>query len=75
VLRTACYQARKWQEEGVPAIQVAVNVSAVQFRQEGLCELIRKVPRETGLDPQYLELELTGSASSRSTAHSLEMSL
>ncbi len=61
VLRTACSQARKWQDEGLPAVTVAVNVSAVQFRQEGFCELIRRVLHETGLAPQYLELELTES--------------
>jgi len=61
VLRTACSQARKWQEEGLPAVTVAVNVSAVQFRQEGFCELIRRALDETGLTPQYLELELTES--------------
>ena len=61
VLRTACSQARKWQDEGLPAVPVAVNVSAVQFRQEGFCELIQRVLHETGLAPQYLELELTES--------------
>jgi diguanylate cyclase (GGDEF)-like protein/PAS domain S-box-containing protein len=61
VLRTACRQARTWQDDGVPAVSVAVNVSAVQFRQEGFCQLIRKVLDETGLAPQYLELELTES--------------
>ena len=61
VLRTACSQARKWQNEGLPPVTVAVNVSAVQFRQEGFCELIGRVLRETGLAPQYLELELTES--------------
>jgi diguanylate cyclase (GGDEF)-like protein/PAS domain S-box-containing protein len=61
VLRTACRQARKWQDEGLPAVSVAVNVSAVQFRQHGFCELIRRVLDETGLAPQYLELELTES--------------
>ena len=59
VLRTACRQARKWQDEGLPAASVAVNVSAVQFRQAGFCEFIRKVLHEAGLVPQYLELELT----------------
>jgi len=61
VLRTACAQARKWQDEGLPALPIAVNVSAVQFRQEDFCELIRNVLREVGLGPQYLELELTES--------------
>jgi diguanylate cyclase (GGDEF)-like protein/PAS domain S-box-containing protein len=61
VLRTACSQARKWQAEGLVAVPVAVNVSAVQFRQEGFCELIGRVLTETGLAAQYLELELTES--------------
>jgi len=61
VLRTACGQARKWQNAGLPAISIAVNISAVQFRREGFCDLIRKALRETGLAPQYLELELTES--------------
>ena len=61
VLRTACAQARKWQDEGLPAVPVAVNVSAVQFRQDGFRDLIMRVLRDTGLPPQYLELELTES--------------
>ena len=61
VLRTACRQARKWQDDGLPAVSVAVNVSAVQFRQQGFCELIRSVLHETGLAAHCLELELTES--------------
>jgi EAL domain-containing protein (putative c-di-GMP-specific phosphodiesterase class I) len=61
VLRTACRQARQWQDEGLSVSSLAVNVSAVQFRHEGFCELIRRVLHETGLAPQYLELELTES--------------
>ncbi len=61
VLRTACAQAKKWQDSGLPAVPVAVNVSAIQFRQHGFAELIRNVLQETGLDPKYLELELTES--------------
>ena len=61
VLRTACGQARKWQDEGLPTISMAVNVSAVQFRHDGFCDLIRAVLGETGLPPQCLELELTES--------------
>jgi diguanylate cyclase (GGDEF)-like protein/PAS domain S-box-containing protein len=61
VLRTACAQAKAWHDDGVWALPVAVNVSAVQFRQENFCALIRSVLKETGLAPQYLELELTES--------------
>jgi diguanylate cyclase (GGDEF)-like protein/PAS domain S-box-containing protein len=61
VIRTACVQARRWQDEGVPAMRMAINVSAVQFRQDGFCDLLKEVLRETGLPPRYLELELTES--------------
>jgi EAL domain-containing protein (putative c-di-GMP-specific phosphodiesterase class I) len=54
-------RCRRWQDEGIPAISVAVNVSAVQFRQAGFCKLVRKVVQDTGLAPQHLELELTES--------------
>ena len=61
VLRTACQQARAWQAEELLTVPMAVNVSAVQFRQDGFPELVRKVLRETGLAPRFLELELTES--------------
>jgi EAL domain-containing protein (putative c-di-GMP-specific phosphodiesterase class I) len=61
VLRTACAQAKVWQQEKDKAVPVAVNVSAVQFRQEGFCDMIKAVLQETELDPHYLELELTES--------------
>jgi len=61
VLRTACLQAQKWKDDGLPAISIAVNVSAVQFRQDGFRDLIKDVLQETGLAPQNLELELTES--------------
>jgi diguanylate cyclase (GGDEF)-like protein/PAS domain S-box-containing protein len=61
VLRTACSQTRKWQEQGLCVGTIAVNVSAAQFRQQGFQELISKVLSETGLASHYLELELTES--------------
>jgi EAL domain-containing protein (putative c-di-GMP-specific phosphodiesterase class I) len=61
VLRTACVTARKWQDDGLAAVPIAVNVSAVQFRQDGFRELIQAVLDESGLAPEYLELELTES--------------
>jgi EAL domain-containing protein (putative c-di-GMP-specific phosphodiesterase class I) len=59
VLRTACTQARCWQDLGLPPLPIAVNVSAVQLHQGHFLPLIRRVLDETGLAPQYLELELT----------------
>jgi diguanylate cyclase (GGDEF)-like protein len=59
VLRTACRQARAWQEAGVPLPRVAVNVSVLQFVQPGFTALVRAVLEETGLAPPALELEIT----------------
>lgn len=61
VLRTACAQARKWQDAGLPPVPIAVNVSAIQFRQQGFAQMIRDILDDTGLRPEYLELELTES--------------
>jgi diguanylate cyclase (GGDEF)-like protein/PAS domain S-box-containing protein len=61
VLRTACGQAKEWLSAGLKPVPVAVNVSAVQFRQESFVGLVKRVLQETGLPPEYLELELTES--------------
>jgi len=61
VLREACQQARAWVGAGLPAVTVAVNVSAVEFRDENFLESVFAILRETGLDPKSLELELTES--------------
>jgi diguanylate cyclase (GGDEF)-like protein/PAS domain S-box-containing protein len=61
VLRTACTQARRWRDEGLCAVPVAVNVSAVQFRQEAFRGLIQRILAETGLAAECLQLELTES--------------
>ena len=59
VLRTACLQNLKWQQAGYPPVRIAVNLSAIQFRQDGLVPMVRRVLAETGLDRRYLELEIT----------------
>src|SRR5579859_3614195 len=59
VLREACRQARAWQDAGLPPLPMAVNVSAVEFRDKGFVEGVRTILSETGLPAQYLELELT----------------
>ena len=61
VLRAACVQNKAWQDAGLPAIPVAVNLSARQLAAQDVVELARRVLGETGLDAQYLELELTES--------------
>jgi diguanylate cyclase (GGDEF)-like protein/PAS domain S-box-containing protein len=59
VLKEACRQAQDWVNAGLRAVPVAVNVSSLEFRSQGFLENIRGILRETGLDPRYLELELT----------------
>jgi diguanylate cyclase (GGDEF)-like protein/PAS domain S-box-containing protein len=59
VLREACRQARAWQNAGLPPLPIAVNVSAVEFRDKGFVEGVRAILSETGLQARYLELELT----------------
>jgi diguanylate cyclase (GGDEF)-like protein len=61
VLNAACDQMRAWQLEDLPVVPVSVNVSARQFRH-GIVDLTASVLRRTGLEPRYLELELTESA-------------
>jgi EAL domain-containing protein (putative c-di-GMP-specific phosphodiesterase class I) len=61
VVRTACAQVEEWRNAGLAVAPVSVNVSALQFRQEGFCRLIRRALEESGLPPEYLELELTES--------------
>ena len=59
VLREACRQARSWQDAGLPPLPIAVNVSAVEFRDKGFVQSVRTILAETGLEARYLELELT----------------
>ncbi|WDT74294.1 MAG: EAL domain-containing protein [Candidatus Manganitrophus sp.] len=61
VLRTACAQNRSWQEAGLPPVKIAVNLSGRQFQQKDLLETITRTLEETGLSPDFLELELTES--------------
>jgi diguanylate cyclase (GGDEF)-like protein/PAS domain S-box-containing protein len=61
VLRTACAQAKTWQRMGIKPCRVAVNLSAVQFHRQDLCEVVQQALQETGLDVKFLELEITES--------------
>jgi len=59
VLRTACAQAVTWQNEGLRAIRIAVNLSTVQVSRGGVLGTMERVLQDTGLDPRYIELEIT----------------
>ena len=59
VLQTACTQNKIWLDAGLGPIRIAVNLSPRQFQQRNLVETITEVLSKTGLEPQYLELEIT----------------
>lgn len=59
VIRSACAQNKAWQNLNLPPIRVAVNITTKQFRLYNLVQIISNILHETGLDPCYLELELT----------------
>lgn len=61
VLRTACRQNRAWQEAGYPPIPISVNLSPRQLARGDIVEVVERILDETGLQPQYLELEITES--------------
>src|ERR1700727_1754582 len=57
VLREACAQARRWLDEGLNFATMAVNVSAMEFRDDNFLHGLFEILAETGLDPKHLELE------------------
>jgi len=67
VLRTACRQNKQWQQAGLPPVRVAVNLSGRHFWQQDVVETVASILHESGLDPKYLELEITESVAIRNT--------
>ena len=61
VVREACEQCRAWMDAGLPVTSMAVNVSAMEFRDKNFLDCLFAILAETGLDPRSLELELTES--------------
>ena len=59
VFREACAQNKAWQQAGYPPIPIAVNLSMRQIEQGDLADIVNNILKETGLAPQWLELELT----------------
>jgi diguanylate cyclase (GGDEF)-like protein len=62
VLRAACSQNMIWQKSGIKPMCMTANVSSIQFKQRNFVERISEILHETGLNPLYLQLELTESA-------------
>ncbi|MBF0267275.1 MAG: EAL domain-containing protein [Alphaproteobacteria bacterium] len=61
VLVQACRQARAWMDKGLGPITMAVNMSAVQFFRQDVVAVVKRILADSGLDPAWLELELTES--------------
>jgi diguanylate cyclase (GGDEF)-like protein/PAS domain S-box-containing protein len=67
VLREACRQNREWQDRGLAPRRMAVNLSARQFADKAFLDTVVRVLQDTGLDPKWLELEITESQVMRQT--------
>jgi diguanylate cyclase (GGDEF)-like protein len=72
VIEEVCRQLKRWESAGVPLPRVAINVAAVQFRQPGFHESIRRVLEEHAVDPGLIELELTEHSLMEDTAGTKE---
>jgi EAL domain-containing protein (putative c-di-GMP-specific phosphodiesterase class I) len=59
VLREVCHQNKQWQVAGLLPIPIAINVSAVELKRANYLQQVSKVLIQSGLAPQYLELEVT----------------
>ncbi|MBW2011387.1 MAG: EAL domain-containing protein [Deltaproteobacteria bacterium] len=59
VLKEACAQNRAWQDRGLPSIKMAVNFSPRHFRDKNLAVVVKRILEETGMDPRFLEVEIT----------------
>ena len=72
ILRTACAQAKAWQNDGLTPFRIAVNLSERQLRNTDIAHEVRDILEETGLDPCYLELELTESSVMKNAQQALK---
>jgi diguanylate cyclase len=61
IIRTACHQAKAWQDKGYPPLKMSVNLSSLQFQQDELIPMIRNALSESHLEARYLDIEITES--------------
>ncbi|HLO12524.1 MAG TPA: GGDEF domain-containing phosphodiesterase, partial [Pseudoneobacillus sp.] len=61
ILETACRQNKEWQDAGFAAVPIAVNISVRQLQDDNFVEVVTKTLSQIGLDPKYIELEITES--------------
>jgi EAL domain-containing protein (putative c-di-GMP-specific phosphodiesterase class I) len=73
ILREACSQNRAWQKQGLPAMRIAVNLSARQFADENLLGDVAGTLHDIGMDPTLLELEITESMMMHDTGKTIQV--
>ncbi|SFM45981.1 diguanylate cyclase (GGDEF) domain-containing protein [Gracilibacillus orientalis] len=73
VLREACNQFVRWQESGATPVIVAVNISAIELQQPDFLPRVKQIIKETGMDPHYLEIEITENSVMQNTEECIEM--
>ncbi len=72
-LKEACAQNVRWQAMGLPPVRIAVNLSIIQLRNPKLQDIIQDVLEETGLDPAFLELEITESVATKEPEYIIDL--
>ena len=73
VLRTACFQNRRWLDMGAADLRIGVNLSVNQFRNPALVDSVDRILKETHLDPKYLELEITESIAIKEAGYIIDV--
>jgi EAL domain-containing protein (putative c-di-GMP-specific phosphodiesterase class I) len=73
VLEQACKECRRWVNAGMPALVISVNLSAQQLQQEGFPDVVRKVIKDTGIQPFNVCLEITEHTAIQNMEHSIRM--
>jgi len=73
VLRNACIQNKLWQDAGLPSIRMALNLSIHQFYHPQIVKQVAAILKETGLHPDYLELEITETIAMHETGYIIEV--
>lgn len=73
ILEAACDQLKRWHEEGLTDLHVSVNLSAIQFQDEQLPQLVRQALAHAGLDARYLHLEITESMAMQNPEENIVM--
>jgi len=73
VLRTACAQVREWQQTGHPELMVSVNLSARQLQDPAFAPQVLAILAETGLEPRFLDLEITENNAMQSASSTIEV--